>query len=239
MSSSRVVRVHARDEVAAQSLRDGISRIQSELEVTPDFAPEVEAAATARGRESAAARPRPHGHRVRHDRPARPRWTSTRRSTSSARAPATSCTTRSPTSRAFVAAGRPDRRRLPRARRDALRRRLQGPPAPDRRCPRVRPRCCPTRCARRCSGPSTSTRPVRAPTSTSSGPGCGRGRSSTTIGVQQAVDDGTADEVLMLLKEVGELRLHREAARGGISLPAARAGGRGRPATSGRWSSAR
>ena len=46
MSSSRVVRVHARDEVAAQSLRDGIAQIQSELKVTPDFAPEVEEAAT-------------------------------------------------------------------------------------------------------------------------------------------------------------------------------------------------
>src|ERR1051326_1313377 len=45
MSSSRVVRVHARDEVAAQSLRDGISRIQTELEVTPAFPPEVEEAA--------------------------------------------------------------------------------------------------------------------------------------------------------------------------------------------------
>jgi exoribonuclease R len=38
-------------------------------------------------------------------------------------------------------------------------------------------------------------------------------------GVQKAVEDGTAGEVLMLLKEVGELRLAREAARGGISLP--------------------
>ena len=32
-------------------------------------------------------------------------------------------------------------------------------------------------------------------------------------------DDGTADEPLALLKEVGELRLAREAARGGVSLP--------------------
>ena len=47
MSSSRVVRVHARDEVAAQALRDGIARIQSELEVTPAFPAEVEAAARA------------------------------------------------------------------------------------------------------------------------------------------------------------------------------------------------
>jgi exoribonuclease R len=38
-------------------------------------------------------------------------------------------------------------------------------------------------------------------------------------GVQRQIDDGTADESLMLLKEVGELRLKREAARGGISLP--------------------
>jgi exoribonuclease R len=39
------------------------------------------------------------------------------------------------------------------------------------------------------------------------------------VGVQQQIDDGTADESLMLLKEVGELRLKREQARGGVSLP--------------------
>jgi exoribonuclease R len=38
-------------------------------------------------------------------------------------------------------------------------------------------------------------------------------------GVQKSVDDGTADEVLMLLKEVGEKRIALEAARGGASLP--------------------
>jgi exoribonuclease R len=38
-------------------------------------------------------------------------------------------------------------------------------------------------------------------------------------GVQKQIDDGTADESLMLLKVVGELRLRREAARGGVSLP--------------------
>ena len=38
-------------------------------------------------------------------------------------------------------------------------------------------------------------------------------------GVQKVIDDGTADESLMLLKEVGELRLKREQARGGVSLP--------------------
>lgn len=38
-------------------------------------------------------------------------------------------------------------------------------------------------------------------------------------GVQEQVDSGSADEAFMLLKEVGELRLAREAARGGVSLP--------------------
>src|SRR4051794_36153858 len=38
-------------------------------------------------------------------------------------------------------------------------------------------------------------------------------------GVQRAIDDGTGDQSLALLKEVGELRLAREAARGGVSLP--------------------
>jgi exoribonuclease R len=45
MSSSRVVRVHTRDGVGAQSLREGIAQIQSELRVTADFPPEVEEAA--------------------------------------------------------------------------------------------------------------------------------------------------------------------------------------------------
>jgi exoribonuclease R len=38
-------------------------------------------------------------------------------------------------------------------------------------------------------------------------------------GVQQVIDDGSGDESLLLLKEIGELRLKREAARGGVSLP--------------------
>lgn len=37
--------------------------------------------------------------------------------------------------------------------------------------------------------------------------------------VQQSIDDGSADEVFTLLREVGELRMAREAARGGVSLP--------------------
>jgi len=38
-------------------------------------------------------------------------------------------------------------------------------------------------------------------------------------GVQQQIDDGTASEMLLLIKEVGEKRLHRDASRGGVSLP--------------------
>ena len=38
-------------------------------------------------------------------------------------------------------------------------------------------------------------------------------------GVQRALDDGSADEVMQLLREVGTLRQEREARRGGVSLP--------------------
>ena len=36
---------------------------------------------------------------------------------------------------------------------------------------------------------------------------------------QAAIDDGTASETLLLLSEIGEKRLARDAARGGVSLP--------------------
>jgi exoribonuclease R len=39
------------------------------------------------------------------------------------------------------------------------------------------------------------------------------------VGVQQSFEDGTVSPMLALLKEVGELRLAREKARGGVSLP--------------------
>ncbi len=38
-------------------------------------------------------------------------------------------------------------------------------------------------------------------------------------GVQRSLDDGSADEPLVLLREVGQLRQEREARRGGIDLP--------------------
>ncbi|MGE5720672.1 MAG: ribonuclease catalytic domain-containing protein, partial [Nocardioidaceae bacterium] len=37
--------------------------------------------------------------------------------------------------------------------------------------------------------------------------------------VQEQIDAGTADDIFTLLREVGELRRHREAERGGVSLP--------------------
>jgi exoribonuclease R len=37
--------------------------------------------------------------------------------------------------------------------------------------------------------------------------------------VQRSIDEGSADEMFGLLKEVGELRLNREARRGGVNLP--------------------
>ena len=46
MSTERVVRVRKADEgVAAETLRNGVAAIQAEMEVTPDFPPEVEEAA--------------------------------------------------------------------------------------------------------------------------------------------------------------------------------------------------
>ena len=38
-------------------------------------------------------------------------------------------------------------------------------------------------------------------------------------GVQRSIDDGTADPLFQLLQEIGEKRLAKEAARGGVSLP--------------------
>jgi exoribonuclease R len=53
MPSNRVVRLRTHDPAVVTTIRDGIARIQAELEVTPDFPPDVLAAA-----EAAAAAPR-------------------------------------------------------------------------------------------------------------------------------------------------------------------------------------
>ena len=217
MSSSRVVRVHARDDVAAQSLRDGISRIQSELDVTPDFAPDVEEAAT-----RAAASPRLPDL----DRTDIPFVTID---------PASSMDLDQALHlerdgsgfvvhyaiadvAAFVQPGDPID-----VASHARGETLYGadskvplhPPSlsegaasllPDQ----VRPALLWTIHVDD-TGEGTDVEVERA-----------RVRSRAKLdyeGVQKSIDDGTADEVLRLLKEVGELRLQREAARGGISLP--------------------
>ena len=109
---------------------------------------------------------------------------------------------------------------------------------PHGRSPRTPARCCPTRCARRCCGRSGSTRPARAPTSTSSAPGCARRARLDYAAAQRAIDDGTAAETLALLAEVGQLRLQREAARGGVSLPLPEQEVDVARRRTGRWSSA-
>jgi exoribonuclease R len=88
-----------------------------------------------------------------------------------------------------------------------------------RRSPRQPARCCPTRSARRCCGRSRSTRAGQG-TDAKVERALVKSRAQLTYdGVQGDIDDGTADEVFGLLKEVGELRLALEAARGGVSLP--------------------
>src|SRR4051812_1100752 len=217
MSSSRVVRVHIGDEVAGRSLREGIEAIQSQLQVSPGFAPEVEEAA----RRAADAPRQPELDRT--DIP---------------------FVTIDPASSqdldqalhlardgsgyvvhyaiadvaAFVSPGDPVDL--------ASHERGETLYGADSKIPlhptslsegaasllpeQVRPALLWTIRVNE-KGEGTDVHVERA-----------RIRSRAKLdyqSVQKAVDTGTADEVLMLLKEVGELRLQREAARGGISLP--------------------
>ncbi len=217
MSSSRVVRVHARDEVAAQSLREGITKIQAELKVSPEFAPEVEAAA-ARAAES-------------------PRLPDLDRTD-------IPFVTVDPASSmdldqalhierdgsgyvvhyaiadvaAFVTPDDPVDL--------ASHERGETLYGADSKVPlhptslsegaasllpdQVRPALLWTIRVDD-TGEGTDVHVERARV---------RSRAKLDyVGVQKAIDEGTADDVLTLLKEVGELRLQREAARGGISLP--------------------
>jgi exoribonuclease R len=217
MSSSRVVRVHARDEVAARSLRDGLAAIQSELGVSPAFPAEVEDAAR-----RAAARPRLPDL----DRTDIPFVTID---------PASSMDLDQALHierdgsgyvvhyaiadvSAFVEPGDPVD--------VAAHERGETLYGADAKIPlhptslsegaasllpdQVRPALLWTIHVDE-TGEGTDVQVERA-----------RVRSRAKLdyaGVQKAVDEGTADEVPRLLREVGELRLRREAARGGISLP--------------------
>ncbi|HET7070227.1 MAG TPA: RNB domain-containing ribonuclease [Nocardioides sp.] len=217
MSSSRVVRVHARDEVAAKSLSDGIARIRSELDVTAEFPPEVEEAAR-----KAADSPRlPDLDRTEipfvtidpassmdldqalHIERAGPGYVVHYAIADVA---------------AFVQPGDPVD--------EAAHARGETLYGADSKIP-LHPTSLSEGAA---SLLPDQERPALLWTIHVDDTGEGtdvhveraRVRSRAKLdyeGVQKSVDDGSADEVLRLLKEVGELRLEREAARGGISLP--------------------
>ncbi|HEY3531469.1 MAG TPA: RNB domain-containing ribonuclease [Nocardioides sp.] len=217
MSSSRVVRVHARDEVAARSLRDGVAKIQSELQVTPQFAPEVEEAAS-----RAAAAPRlPQLDRtdipfVTIDPPSSMDLDQALHIEREGSGYVVHYAIADVA--AFVQPGDPVD--------VAAHERGETLYGADSKIPlhptslsegaasllpdQVRPALLWTIHVDE-TGEGTGVHVERA-----------RVRSRAKLdyaGVQQAIDDGTADEVLRLLREVGERRLQREAARGGISLP--------------------
>jgi exoribonuclease R len=217
MSSSRVVRVHARDDVAAQSLREGIAKIQSELEVTAQFPAEVEQAASA-----AAAAPRlPDLDRT--DIPFVTIDPASSRDLDQAlhfeREGAGYVVHYAIADvAAFVSPGDPVD--------VASHERGETLYGADSKIPlhpislsegaasllpdQVRPALLWTIHLDQ-TGEGTDVQVERARV---------RSRAKLDyVGVQKSIDDGSADEVLTLLKEIGELRLEREAARGGISLP--------------------
>jgi exoribonuclease R len=217
MSSSRVVRVHARDEVAARTLRGGIATIQSELKVTPEFSPEVEEAAA-----KAAAAPRlPDLDRT--DIPFVTIDPASSRDLDQAlhiERDGSGYVVHYAIAdvAAFVQPGDPVD--------VASHERGETLYGADSKVPlhptslseggasllpdQVRPALLWTIHVDDV-GEGTDVHVERA-----------RVRSRAKLdykGVQKSIEDGTADEVIQLLKEVGELRLQREAARGGISLP--------------------
>ena len=145
------------------------------------------------------------------------RWTSTRRSTSSATATGTASATRSPTwPRSSSRAARWTSRRTSAARRSTPRTRTCASTRPcSRRAPRA---CCPTRPAR--GRLDDGRRRHRRGSAVHVGRSLVRSRAKLDyVSAQQALDGGTAEEQLRLLREVGILRLQREERRGGVSLP--------------------
>ena len=219
MSSSRVVRVRsAPDGVAPQALRDGIVEIQHELEVTPEFPAEVEAAAAA-----AVAHPRlPDLDRT--DLPMvtidPPGSMDLDQALHLARTDSGGYVLHYAIAdlAAFITPGDPVDLEA--------HRRGQTLYGADSRIPlhptaisegggsllpdQVRPALLWT-ITMDAEGARTDVEVVRALV---------RSRARLDYaGAQQQIDAGSADESLMLLQEVGELRLKREAARGGVSLP--------------------
>ena len=146
------------------------------------------------------------------------RWTSTRRCTSSAPATGSWSTTRSPMSRPSSGpATRSTSRRTPAARRST---------APASRIP-LHPPALSEGGRLAAAGPAATgapvvdhPRPAGTPTDVNVERALVRSRERLSYaGAQAALDDGSAGEVLQLLREVGQLREQQEEARGGISLP--------------------
>ena len=152
--ASRVVRVRSTDDgVAAHTLRDGDGQSRRSWSL-PGVPRRRREGGGRRGRRPPAARARPHRHRVRHHRPrrrARPRPGAAPR-TRRRRLPRALRDRRPGRVRHPRRPGRP-RGQPPRG--DALRGGLQGAASTRRSSPRTPGRCCPTRSARRCCGPST------------------------------------------------------------------------------------
>ena len=181
MSSSRVVRVRtAEDGVAPQVLRDGIAEIQQELEVNPEFPPEVEEAAAA-----AAANPRLPDL----DRTDLPMVTIDPEGAMDLDQALYLARTDDggyvlyyaiADVAAFITPGDPVDLEAHRRGQTLYGADSQDSAAPDSRSPRAAARCCPTRSAPRCSGRSPWTGRASAPTSRWSGRGSGAGPSSTT-----------------------------------------------------------
>ena len=217
MSSSRVVRVHTGDQVGAQSLRDGIAKIQSELKVSPGFAPEVEEAAR-----RAADSPRLPDL----DRTDLPLVTIDPESSMDLDqalhlerdgsgyvvhyAIADVAAFIEPGDPVDVAANERGETLYGADSQVPLHPTVLSEGAASLLPDQIRPALLWTIHVDD-TGEGTDVQVERA-----------RVRSTAKLdyaGVQRAIDDGSAGETLLLLKEIGELRLAREAARGGISLP--------------------
>ncbi|MGY2702966.1 MULTISPECIES: RNB domain-containing ribonuclease [unclassified Nocardioides] len=218
MPSNRVVRIRSvRDEVAAEALRAGVARIQAELDVSPSFPPDVEAAAAA-----AARAPRlpeldrtdlelltidPDGARDL-DQAMHLERDGEGFVVHYAIADVA----------AFVAPGDPvdveaNRRGETLYGADAkvpLHPTVLSEDAASLLPDQVRPALLWT-IRLRADGGRTDVHVERALVRSR--------RQLTYVEAQRALDDGTASETLMLLREVGEARIHREAVRGGVSLP--------------------
>jgi exoribonuclease R len=220
MSSSRVVRVRTDDSAVVTTLRHGIEQIQAELEVTPDFPPEVQEAA-----ERAAASPRlPDLDRT--DLPfvtidpdgARDLDQALHVARDTERPGGYVLHYAIADVAAFVTAGDPVDLEA--------HRRGQTLYGADSKVP-LHPPVISEDAASLLPG---QVRPALLWTIRVDADGEGtdvhveraRVRSTAQLtyeGAQAAVDDGSASEVLVLVKEIGEKRLARDAARGGVSLP--------------------